>query len=65
MALYDVECLECGNIEEILVKMESLDGEGNILDEKCSKCGSELLKKLISKSTNFHLKGNGWAKDGY
>lgn len=65
MALYDVECLDCGNVEEILVRMEKLDGEGNIKDEKCSKCGSENLKKMISKSTSFQLKGSGWAKDGY
>lgn len=65
MALYDVECLDCGNQEEILVKTEQLDGEGNVLNERCTKCGSEHLKKMISKSTSFQLKGNGWYKDGY
>jgi len=31
--------------------------------EEADRCGGE-TKKLISKTT-FHLKGGGWAKDGY
>lgn len=65
MALYDVKCLDCGNEEEIIVRMEQLDGEGNVSEHKCEKCGSEHLKKMISKSTSFQLKGKGWYKDGY
>lgn len=65
MALYDIECLDCGTQEEILARMEQLDGEGNITGYRCSKCGSEHVKKMISKSTRFELKGKGWYKDGY
>lgn len=65
MALYDVECLDCGNQEEILARIEQLDGEGNVTSATCSKCGSEHIKKLISRSTGFQLKGKGWFKDGY
>ena len=65
MALYDVRCEECENEEEMILKTSQLDKDGNILDANCSKCGSAKLKKLISKSTSFQLKGKGWAKDGY
>jgi len=31
----------------------------------CPKCGKESAKRLISGAPPFHLKGSGWAKDGY
>ena len=37
-------------------------------DEKhpeCSHCKSDEFMKRIMKASNFHLKGGGWAKDGY
>jgi len=56
MPIFQYECLECENIEEVWIR----GGEGDIV---CSKCGGE-LKKLISSST-FILKGGGWFSDGY
>lgn len=65
MALYDIKCEECGHEEEIIAKMSQLDDHGNVKDVTCSKCNSSNVKKLISKSTGFELKGKGWFKDGY
>ena len=65
MALYDVKCEDCGNEEEILAKFSQLDENGNVKEVTCGKCGSSNMKKLISKSTGFELKGKGWFKDGY
>lgn len=65
MALYDVKCEDCGNEEEVIAKISQLDENGNIRDATCSKCGKANLKKQVSKSTGFELKGKGWFKDGY
>jgi len=56
MPIFQYECLECENIEEVWI-------HGNEENVVCSKCGGE-LKKLISAST-FILKGGGWFSDGY
>jgi len=69
MPAYDFKCEKCGYEFEQTIKMvdpnppcpnpvEDPEGAG---DSK--PCGGP-TKKLITAST-FHLKGKGWASDGY
>ena len=60
MALYDFECVECNYIEEILTK--SAGSCETLLT--CPECEKETMIRKVSLST-FHLKGQGWEKDGY
>lgn len=55
MIIDDYYCIECENIQEIIIK----DGK---IEDVCEKCGGE-LKKYFG-SLNFQLKGNGWASKG-
>lgn len=57
MPIYEYECTECGNIEEIIQKFS---------DDPLTTCGScsGKLNKLISQSS-FHLKGSGWYVTDY
>ena len=59
MARYDYECPRCKSVVEFSLPMEHEDplccNEG---------CNAEPMTQLISKST-FHLKGLGWAAEGY
>lgn len=59
MPIYEYECFECKNIEEVFQE-KFYPFTHEVL---CSKCGKQ-MKKLISRSS-FHLKGDGWAKDNY
>ena len=61
MPLYDYKCDECGFIEEVL--QNSNDPFYN--ENDCPNCGeSGIMARMISVGS-FHLKGGGWAKDGY
>lgn len=62
MPRYELKCQTCDfEFEEDLK-----------IDEPCPPCTNEIdeticmgeTEKLISRNT-FHLKGSGWAKDGY
>lgn len=57
MPIYEYECSQCGNIEEVIQKFS---------DEPLSTCRhcSGRLHKLISQSS-FHLKGSGWYVTDY
>lgn len=57
MPIYEYECTECGQIDEIVQKMSDKP-----LTE-CRHCSGG-LRKLISQSA-FHLKGGGWYADSY
>lgn len=59
MARYDYECESCNLVVEIEKSIKDSDTE-----ERCSIC-NKIMKKLISNGSTFHLKGSGWAKDGY
>lgn len=73
MPLYDFRCKVCGHTFEVNQKMsapnppcpyvwaESNPGEGE--DWSPVICGCE-TEKLITGGT-FHLKGGGWAAEGY
>ena len=61
MPIHEYKCTneECQKFDEEFEAMMKI----NDSPAKCLKCGEE-LERLISKSS-FHLKGGGWAEDGY
>lgn len=60
MPCYDFSCRKCGSTVEVSLPM---DYEHAPLC--CNEgCGGIEMEQLISKS-NFHLKGLGWAAEGY
>lgn len=62
MPIYEFECDKCGTTQEKLFK--SADSKkGNYYF--CKLCGGVVLHRRIISRSSFHLKGKGWAKDGY
>jgi len=63
MPYYEFECDTCGKIHEkfyrVIPRVTPLHTE-----IECDQCGGLTAKKVVSVSS-FHLKGVGWAKDGY
>ena len=57
MPIYEYECTQCGEIEEVLQKFSDKTLT------KCQSCAGK-LHKLVSQST-FHLKGTGWYVTDY
>ena len=57
MPIYEYECTQCGEIEEVFQKFSDKPLK------KCRHCSGK-LQKLISQST-FHLKGSGWYVTDY
>jgi len=57
MPIYEYECTQCGEIEEVFQKFSDKPLK------KCRHCSGK-LHKLISQST-FHLKGSGWYVTDY
>jgi len=57
--IYEYTCTDCKHNWEFEQKITA-DAE-----KICPKCGKETAKRLISGAPPFHLKGAGWAKDGY
>jgi putative FmdB family regulatory protein len=57
MPIYEYECTQCGQVEEVIQKFTD-----NPLTT-CNKCSGS-LHKLISHSS-FHLKGTGWYVTDY
>jgi putative FmdB family regulatory protein len=57
MPIYEYQCDQCGNIEEVLQKFSDKPLR------KCMHCSGK-LHKLISQSA-FHLKGSGWYVTDY
>ncbi len=58
MPIYRYRCAECDHEFSVLVMARNKD------KIECPECTSNLLEKLVSKSS-FKLKGKGWFKDGY
>lgn len=56
MPIFEYKCQSCGKVSEVIITY----GVDTIM---CPECRSP-AKKIISK-TNFNLKGQCWAKDGY
>jgi putative FmdB family regulatory protein len=65
MPVFEYKCKECGNIKEVFNfgSWQDCQRASSFKKVKCPKCKID-MEKIISKS-NFHLKGNGWFKDGY
>jgi putative FmdB family regulatory protein len=59
MALYEYECLACGERFERLCPIRDAD-----VPKSCPKCSAAQSKRRISGG-HFELKGGGWYKDGY
>ncbi|HUV49437.1 MAG TPA: zinc ribbon domain-containing protein [Anaerolineae bacterium] len=57
MPVYEYECTQCGEVEEVIQKFSDKSLT------KCRHCAGK-LQKLISQST-FHLKGTGWYVTDY
>lgn len=60
MPVYEYECQKCHGEYEATQR---------ITDDPLEKCRDKecggLVKRLISASTSFRLKGSGWYVDGY
>jgi putative FmdB family regulatory protein len=56
MPIYEFLCNKCGEIEDKLVSMETIQ-------IKCTKCGGAADK--IMSAPSFILKGGGWSSDNY
>lgn len=48
MPLYDYKCMECGEVEEVLIEINEIN-----VERLCKRCNG-IMKKLITK--NFHIK---------
>ena len=59
MPIYEYQCVSCLWKTEIVEKLLDRD----LIDHFCERCKLP-MKRLISV-TNFELKGDCWAKDGY
>ncbi len=57
MPIYEYECTNCGQIEEVIQKFSDRQLK------KCPHCSGK-LSRLISQSS-FHLKGTGWYVTDY
>ncbi len=58
MPIYEYACRSCGEIFEEFQPMSSRPLE------KCKRCGSPSVKRIVS-STSFILKGSGWYATDY
>lgn len=58
MPIYEYACSTCGHQFEKRVKL-------NAAPPPCPACEGEEVKKLISRSSSFVLKGQGWYRDHY
>jgi len=57
MPIYEYECSDCGNLIEVIQKVDAR------APGRCDKCSGKLKKKISRAS--FQLKGGGWYSDGY
>ena len=60
MPIYEYKCTFCNGMWEEIQKFS--DPPVNIC-KSCEKSGG--VKKLITGQLAFHLKGEGWYRDGY
>lgn len=57
MPLYEFKCTKCGASKELIKSVEKL--------EEIIECSCGYLMQRVISTSNFNLKGTGWAKDGY
>jgi len=68
MPIYEYECQNCGHVIEKLSKHDDpapicINEIETQVSGALERCAGE-TKKIVSLNT-FHLKGQGWYKDGY
>ena len=56
---YLYQCNKCKHEFEVSHKMS------DVFKGKCPSCKHKKLHRLISNSSGFVLRGDGWGKDGY
>jgi putative FmdB family regulatory protein len=59
MPTYEYACEACGHQWELVQRITEAPAT------KCPNCGQEKAHRLISRGTNFILKGGGWYSDLY
>lgn len=59
MPLYEVFCPKCGREKEYIGK----SSEEVLAVRCCTNCGANYELKI--SASNFSLKGDGWARQGY
>jgi len=62
MPIYQYRCKKCNHEFKVLQKHS--DKVKMLESGPCEECGERDLEEIISRST-FHLKGGGWAENGY
>lgn len=60
MPLYSYRCTLCGIVDDVLIDTKKRDKKFPCEQEGCT---GVMIRELDAPS--FHLKGRGWAKDGY
>ena len=56
MPIYEFKCVQCGNVQEIIVK--SSDASEKV-EMKCSACGSETLERMLSRVSYSKISDKG------
>ncbi|MCE5333046.1 MAG: zinc ribbon domain-containing protein [Desulfobacteraceae bacterium] len=56
MPIYEFRCVQCGNIQEIIVA-----NSGQEIEMKCRGCGAEDLERILS-STNYAMGSSSSSK---
>lgn len=69
MPVYDFKCSKCGHVFEQQTKFDDPCPSCPVTSQvegqpEATVCGGETIKQF-SRGGTFHLKGSGWAKDGY
>ena len=57
MPCYDFKCVECGEVQEVSIKLADYDKAKNEIT--CTKCHSK-MKRMMDYKGGFTLKGAGW-----
>ena len=57
MPIYSYHCPQCDSTTDVLMKYTERD---NVII--CPKCGKARMDRVLSGSTTFVLKGDGWYK---
>lgn len=67
MPYYEYECEFCGNVIEKFWPSipKTIPDKVAVVCEPCGDIWSKKSHKRIMSTPNFHLKGTGWADDGY